>query len=192
MTTHGATDETTVQFQFSLSTLAQLEQRLRKHSLYPFAIDLLSKNRLQPDLQLLNAAEKVRIAPSSVLSQGRELPLDLQSTVYHSGHLHPLERRRAHSRTASRVDASVSAEIRTDHGLLLLSAHVIHRRNATMQSSISVSTRFATTRKHGLLRFPYRLYYCLKEFEDRILIQLHPVAQHILHNSLTYTAYSSM
>lgn len=43
-----------------------------------------------------------------------------------------------------------------------------------------------------LSRFPYRLYYCLKEFEDQTLIKFNPIAQHILNINSSYTIFSTM
>ncbi|CAF1016050.1 unnamed protein product [Rotaria sordida] len=41
-------------------------------------------------------------------------------------------------------------------------------------------------------RFPYRLYYCLKEYEDQILIKFNPITQHILNIDSSYTIYSTI
>ena len=42
------------------------------------------------------------------------------------------------------------------------------------------------------LRYPYRLYYCLKEFEDQILMPFNSITNHILDISSSYTIYSTM
>ncbi|CAF1023793.1 unnamed protein product [Adineta steineri] len=52
-------NEKTIQFKFSMSILIQLNKRLQKHSVYQYAIDLLSKNKLQQQFQLLNSHEKI-------------------------------------------------------------------------------------------------------------------------------------
>lgn len=41
-------------------------------------------------------------------------------------------------------------------------------------------------------RYSYRLYYCLKELQDQILIRYHPITQHILQINSSYTIYSTM
>jgi hypothetical protein len=49
-------DERTVHFKFPLTIFIQLDKQLQKHSLYPYAIDLLTKNKFQ----LLHSIEKVK------------------------------------------------------------------------------------------------------------------------------------
>jgi len=53
-------DSKTIQFQFPLSTFLQLDERLQKHSLYQYAIDLLSKNKIQQEFQFSNLTKKVK------------------------------------------------------------------------------------------------------------------------------------
>lgn len=51
----------------------------------------------------------------------------------------------------------------------------------------------AATRLYNLqFRYPYRLYYCLKEFQDQTLIPFHPISQHILNKNSSFTIYSSI
>ena len=52
-------NETTSHFRFQLSTFIQLDKQLQKHSLYPYAIDLLSKNAMQQEFLLTNSNGKV-------------------------------------------------------------------------------------------------------------------------------------
>jgi hypothetical protein len=52
-------DTKTIQFKFPLSTFLQLDKQLQKHPLYQYAIDLLSKNKIQQEFQLKNLTEKV-------------------------------------------------------------------------------------------------------------------------------------
>ncbi len=53
-------DPKTIQFKFPLSIFVQLDEQLQNHSLYQYAIDLLSKNKIQQQFQLLNLTEKVK------------------------------------------------------------------------------------------------------------------------------------
>jgi hypothetical protein len=53
-------DTKTIQFKFPLSTLLQLDERLQNHSLYQYAIDLLSKNKIQQEFQLLGKVKNTR------------------------------------------------------------------------------------------------------------------------------------
>lgn len=57
----NSNDRKTIQFQFPLTIFVQLNQRLEKHSLYQYAIDLLSKNKMQEEFQLVNSTNKVNI-----------------------------------------------------------------------------------------------------------------------------------
>lgn len=52
-------DEKTVQFKFTSPILMQLSTQLRKHALYQYAIDLLSKNKHQQDFHLSIFNEQV-------------------------------------------------------------------------------------------------------------------------------------
>ena len=52
-------NERTIQFKFPLSTFLQLDEQLQKHPLYQYAIDLLSKNKLQQEFHLSNSTAKV-------------------------------------------------------------------------------------------------------------------------------------
>jgi len=52
-------DTKTIQFKFPLSIFLQLDQRLQKHPLYQYAIDLLSKNKIHEEFLLFNSTEKV-------------------------------------------------------------------------------------------------------------------------------------
>lgn len=53
-------DKKTIQFKFSLSTFIQLDQQLQKHPFYQYSIDLLSKNKIQQEFQLINSSTKVK------------------------------------------------------------------------------------------------------------------------------------
>jgi hypothetical protein len=52
-------NEKTIQFKFQLSIFIQLDQRLQNHSLYQYAIDLLSNNKIQQQFQLSSSTKKV-------------------------------------------------------------------------------------------------------------------------------------
>ena len=49
-----------IQFKFPLSILIQLHKHLKTHSIYQYAIDLLSKNKIEQEYQLLNLTDKVK------------------------------------------------------------------------------------------------------------------------------------
>jgi len=53
-------DPKTIQFKFPLSIFLQLDEQLENHSLYQYAIDLLSKNKIQQQFQLSNLTGKVK------------------------------------------------------------------------------------------------------------------------------------
>jgi hypothetical protein len=57
--TANVIDDKTIQFKFPSSTFIQLDKQLQKHSLYQYAIDLLSKNKTKQEFQLSNSTGKV-------------------------------------------------------------------------------------------------------------------------------------
>ncbi|UJR26727.1 hypothetical protein I4U23_008042 [Adineta vaga] len=153
-------DGTTVQFQFSLSILMQLNNRLQKHSLYPYAIDLLSKNKIQPEFQLITSIEQIYN------------PLCLTTAI-----------------------CILSENIESIRNLIHLWMTISQiKYELIMDFFYFILTLFTgATRLYNLqFRYPYRLYYCLKEFEDQILIQFNPIAQYILNTNPSYTIYSSI
>ena len=52
-------DDKTNHFRLPLSTCIQLDEQLQKHSLYPYAIDLLSKNEIHQEFLLTSSKGKV-------------------------------------------------------------------------------------------------------------------------------------
>ncbi|CAF0732257.1 unnamed protein product [Adineta ricciae] len=153
-------DERTVQFKFSSSILMQLSTQLKKHVLYQYAIDLLSKNKHQQDFHL------------SIFNEQIYNPLCVTAGIY-----------------------ILSDNIDSVRNLLHLWMTVSQLKyEVIMDFFYFLLTLFSgATRLHDLqFRYPYRLYYCLKEIEDRTLIQFNPISQHILNNDLSYTTYSSI
>jgi hypothetical protein len=59
-------DERTIQFKFPLPIFIELDKQLQKHPLYQYAIDLLSKNKLQQEFQLSNSTGKVNNRMNSI------------------------------------------------------------------------------------------------------------------------------
>ena len=118
--------------------------------------------------------------------------IDVQSTVYYNSHLHPIVWCHLHSSIISSMVHYRVLEARDRHRFLLLSLGTIHLRPSITSASISVRRNPSNSLVIGLSRYPYRLYYCLKECEDQILIQLSPVAQHILQANSSYTVFASM
>ncbi|CAF0951164.1 unnamed protein product [Adineta steineri] len=153
-------NEKTIQFKFSMSILIQLNKRLQKHSVYQYAIDLLSKNKLQQQFQLLNSHEKI-FNPLCTTTAICILSDDIQC-IRKLFHLWMT------------MD-QLKYETIMDFFYFLLTLFTGATRLCNLQ-----------------FRYPYRLYYCLKEFEDQTLIKYNPIAQYILNNDSSYTTYSTI
>ncbi|CAF3398834.1 unnamed protein product [Rotaria sp. Silwood1] len=153
-------DEKTIQFKFPLSTLVQLDKQLRKHSTYQYAIDLLSKNKLQQEFLLTTSTKQIYN------------PLCMTTAIY-----------------------ILSNNIESLRKLFHLWMTVYQLKYETILDFFYfILTLFTgATRLCNLqFRYPYRLYYCLKEYEDQILIKFNSIAQHILNIDSSYTIYSTI
>ncbi|CAF3621323.1 unnamed protein product [Rotaria socialis] len=153
-------DEKTIQFKFPLSTLIQLDRQLRKHTMYQYAIDLLSKNKMQQDFLLLNSTEKIFN------------PLCTTTAIYIVSNT--IESMRKLFRLWITID-QLNYETIMDFFYFLLTLFTGAARLCNLQ-----------------FRYPYRLHYCLKEYEDQLLIQYNSIGQHILNIDSSYTIYSTI
>ncbi|CAF5203229.1 unnamed protein product [Rotaria magnacalcarata] len=153
-------DEKTIQFKFPLPTLIQLDRQLRKHTMYQYAIDLLSKNKMQQDFLLLNSTEKI-FNPLCTTTAIHIISNTVEST-------------RQLFRLWITID-QLKYETIMDFFYFLLTLFTGATRLCNLQ-----------------FRYPYRLHYCLKEYEDQLLIQFNSICQHILNIDSSYTIYSTM
>ncbi|CAF2805329.1 unnamed protein product [Rotaria sp. Silwood2] len=153
-------DEKTIQFKFPLSTLVQLDKQLQKHPIYQYAIDLLSKNKINQEFLLLTSTEQIYN------------PLCTTTAIYILSNNIESTRKLFHFWMTIN---QLKYEIIMDFFYFLLTLFTGATRLCNLQ-----------------FRYAYRLYYCLKEYEDQILIKLNPIAQHILNIDSSYTIYSTI
>lgn len=121
--------------------------------------------------------------------------IGLQSVVCDDRDLYSVGEHRFDSSSLSSLVSSGRTQICIDHGFLLLPLDAFHRWSSPSSSAISVTEDFLLSVSRSIERVPrfcYRLYYCLKEYEEEILIQYNPISHHILQVNTSYTIFSTM
>ncbi|CAF0781976.1 unnamed protein product [Didymodactylos carnosus] len=145
-------DPCTIRFKFKHFVLEQLNEKLKKHSMYDYAIDLLSKNK----------DNKYEIK------------------CFTSKFFNPV---------CTTIAICILAEnVNSVRELLRLWFCSMSTTNMKYETIIDLFyyllTLFTGARRlHDVVqfRYPYMLYYCLKEMEDSVLNQFNSIAQYILN-----------